>query len=93
MIFPENMGPYLSMDETSLSQGELYTIVTNKEAKGKKGAIVAMVKVTVSKTVTSILHRIPEILRNQVEEITIDLAATMELIAKRRFPKATIVSD
>ena len=93
MLFPENIGPHLSMDETSLSQGELYTIVTNKEAKGKKGAIVAMVKGTVSKTVTSILHKIPEIIRNQVEEITIDLAATMELIAKRSFPKATIVSD
>lgn len=93
VIFPENIGPYLSMDETSLSQGELYTIVTIKEAKGKKGAIVAMVKGTVSKTVTSILHKIPEILRNRVKEITIDLAATMELIAKRSFPKATIVSD
>ena len=32
------------MDETSLSQGELYTIVTNKSAKGKKGALVAMIK-------------------------------------------------
>ncbi len=28
------MGKYLSIDETSLSQGELYTIVTNKEANG-----------------------------------------------------------
>lgn len=81
------------MDETSLSQGELYTIVTNKRAKGKKGALIAMVKGTVSKVVISILQRIPEDLRNEVEEITIDLAPTMELIAKRSFPKAAIVSD
>lgn len=93
LLFQNNIGPSLSMDETSLSQGELYTIVTNKAAKGKKGALVAMVKGTVSETVISILHKIPEKLRNQVKEITIDLAPTMELIAKRSFPKATIVSD
>ena len=34
LLFPENLGAYLSIDETSLSQGELYTILTNKEAKG-----------------------------------------------------------
>ena len=93
MLFPENIGPYLSMDETSLSRGELYTIVTNKSAKGKKGALVAMIKGTVSKAVIDVLHRLPKDLRNQVKEITIDLAPTMELIAKRSFPKAIIVSD
>ena len=93
LLFQNNIGPSLSMDETSLSQGELYTIVTNKAAKGKKGALVAMVKGTVSETVISILHKIPEKIRNQVKEITIDLAPTMELIAKRSFPKATIISD
>jgi len=81
------------MDETSLSQGELYTIITNKEAKGKKGALVAIVKGTVSKTVSSVLRRVSEKSRNSVREITIDLAPTMELIAKRSFPKAVIVSD
>jgi len=44
LLFPENIGPHLSIDETSLSQGELYTIVTNKQAKGRKGAIVAILK-------------------------------------------------
>lgn len=38
VLFEKNIGPYLSIDETALSQGELYTVVTNKEAKGKKGA-------------------------------------------------------
>ena len=93
MLFPENIGPYLSMDETSLSRGELYTIVTNKSAKGKKGALVAMIKGTVSKAVIDVLHRLPKDLRNQVKEITIDLAPTMELIAKRSFPKAILLSD
>jgi len=93
LLFPENIGPHLSMDETSLSQGELYTIITNKSARGKKGALVAMVKGTTSSTVISVLQGISEALRNSVEEITIDLAPTMELIARRSFPNATIVSD
>jgi len=93
LVFPDNIGAFLSMDETSLSQGELYTIITNKAAKGKKGSLVAMVKGTVSETVISILEKIPKQLRNQVKEITIDLAPTMEIIARRSFPKATIVSD
>jgi hypothetical protein len=38
------MGKHLSIDETALSKGELYTIITNKKAKGKKGAIVAIQK-------------------------------------------------
>jgi len=93
LLFPQNIGPYLSMDETSLSQGELYTLVTNKEGKGKKGTLVAIVKGTVSKTVIAVLQRVSEELRNSVVEITIDLAPTMELIAKRSFPNAVIVSD
>ena len=44
LLFTENMGEYLSIDETAFTNGELYTIVTNKAAKGKKGALVAMVK-------------------------------------------------
>ena len=43
LVFPENMGKYLSIDETAFSKGELYTIITNKKAKGKKGAIVAII--------------------------------------------------
>lgn len=46
MLFEDNVGPSLSIDETAFSNGELYTIVTNKEAKGGKKAIVAMLKGT-----------------------------------------------
>jgi transposase len=35
MIFPDNIGAVLSIDEVSLSKGELYTFVTNKAAKSK----------------------------------------------------------
>lgn len=81
------------MDETSLSQGELYTIVTNKAAKGKKGALVCMVKGTKSDDVIKVLQQIPDKKREQVTEITVDLAPTMHRIAKRCFKNGTIVSD
>ena len=93
MLFPQNLGPNLSIDETSLSRGELYTIITNKEAKCKKGALVAMVKGTVSKNVIEVLNEIPQADRHKVLEVTADLAPSMNLIARRSFPCATIVAD
>ena len=48
LIFPENIGKRLSIDEVALSQGELYTVITNKKAKGRAGSIVAIIKGTVS---------------------------------------------
>ena len=30
LLFPDNIGPSLAIDETSLSNGELYTFVTNR---------------------------------------------------------------
>jgi len=88
MLFPENLGEYLCIDETSLSNGELYTILTNKEAKGKKGAIVAMIKGTESEYLISILKKLPEGKRRKVKEITLDMAPSMNLVVKRCFPKA-----
>ena len=43
LLFPQNIGKRLSIDETSLSNSELYTILTNKSGKGRKGTIVAMI--------------------------------------------------
>ena len=87
------MGTQLSIDETSLSHGELYTVVTNKKARGKKGAIVAIVEGTKAEDVARALENIPLSKRKKVEEITLDLAANMELIAKRSFPAAKLVTD
>jgi len=36
LVFPENIGKRLSIDEVALSQGELYTVITNKKAKGRQ---------------------------------------------------------
>ena len=93
LLYAENLGKYLSLDETSLSNGELYTILTNKEARGKKGAIVAIVKGTKASNVINILYKIPLEKRNMVAEVTVDMAGSMNLIAKKCFPKTEIVTD
>lgn len=93
MVFPQNMGTRLSIDETSISNGELYTIVTNKAAKGRKGTIVAMIKGTQTNQITEALDRIPEGLRNKVEEVTMDMAANMISAIRRCFCNARQVID
>lgn len=92
-IFPHNIGPHLSIDETSLSRGELYTIVTNKEAHGRKGSIVAIVLGTDADTVIRALRQIKSELRNKVTEITLDLSDSMNKICRKAFPRALRVID
>lgn len=83
LLYPENLGPHLSIDETSLSRGELYTILTNKAAKGGKGSIVAIVAGTKAKTVIEVIRQIPETQRKKVTEITLDMAGSMAAAARR----------
>jgi transposase len=92
-LYPENLGSQLSIDETSLSRGELYTILTNKAAKGGQGSIVAIVAGTKAETIIEVIRQIPEAQRKKVTEITLDMAGSMSMIAKRCFPRATRVTD
>jgi transposase len=93
VLFPENVGSWLSIDETALTNGELYTIVTNKAAKGKKGALVAIIEGTEAEKVISILDKIPEEIRDSVEEVTLDMANSMSKIVRSCFSKANRVID
>jgi len=93
MLFEDNIGPSLSIDETALSNGELYTIVTNKEAKGGKRAIVALLKGTQAEQIITVLERIPVRKRNKVKEVTMDMAANMIKAVRRCFPNAIRVID
>ncbi|WP_459186778.1 transposase [Parabacteroides sp. APC149_11_2_Y6] len=93
LLFEKNMGSFLSIDETSLSDNELYTILTNKEAKGRKGSIVAIIKGTKAEEVIEVLLRIKDRLRCKVKEVTLDMAANMGLTVRRCFPKAAQVTD
>jgi transposase len=93
LLFPQNIGLRLSLDETAFSNGDLYTILTNKTAKGKKGAIIAMIKGTKADVVIKILHKIPLKYRKKVKEVTLDMAGNMGLIVRKSFPNATLVID
>ena len=93
MLFAKNLGEHLSIDETAISNGELYTVLTSKSAKGGRGAIVAMIKGTESEKVIKILKQIPSRWREKVKEVTLDMAGSMNKIVKHCFPKAVKVID
>ena len=59
LLFPQNIGLRLSLDETAFSNGDLYNIITNKEPKGKKSTIIAMIKGTNADVVIKTLNKIP----------------------------------
>ena len=73
-MFWKNIEPNQSIDETSLSDGELYTIVSNKDVHGRKGAIVAIVQGTKVEDVVTALQRILWWERAMVLEVTMDFS-------------------
>lgn len=93
LVFPNNIGANVSIDETCLSTGEVYTIVSNKEAHGRKGCLVAVVKGTKAKEVSEALEKIPIELRNSVEEVTLDFSESMHNIVEKCFPNAMRTLD
>lgn len=93
LIAPWNIGSRLSIDETCLSTGEVYTILSNKDAHGKKGCIVAIVKGTKAKEVIAALKRMPPEERLKVTEITLDFSDSMKRISTECFPNAMLVLD
>ncbi len=93
LLFSDNIGPRLAIDESSLSNGELYTFVTNRDARTRERSLVAVVAGTKSEDVTAVLLRIDEEKRNAVEEVTLDLSDSMRKIVRTAFPKAGRVID
>lgn len=94
VCFPENCGPNLSIDETALSRDELFTIVTNKDAHGGPGTLVAMLYGTrVSDIVAVLEESIPAWRRLKVKEVTCDLSSAMMESVRTSFPHAIITND
>lgn len=87
------MGEYLSIDEVSLSQGELYTFITNKAGKGRQGSLVASIKGTLAKDIIAVLMKLSEDKRLSVKEVTLDMARNMHAAVAEVFTKATLVTD
>ena len=83
----------MSLDETCLSNGDVYTILTNKAAHGRKGALAAMVRGVASDVVSAVLKKIPFSMRLKVKTITTDLSSAMMLTARNAFPAASLIND
>jgi len=71
----------------------LYTFVTNKNGKGRKGTLVACIKGTLSKDIVAVLEKIPLSKRELVKEVTLDMAKNMESAVKIVFPNCSLVTD
>ena len=89
-----NIGPYMSIDETCLSNGEVWTFLTNKDSHGGKGTLAAAIPGTKSDEIISILcAAMGKSLRRKVKEVTCDLSSSMRLIAEEVFYNAYVVND
>lgn len=93
ILYPENLGADMSLDETCLSNGEVYTILTNKAAHGGKGALAAMIRGVATDVVAAVLMKIPLRLRLKVKTVTTDLSSAMMLTVRRAFPGASLIND
>ena len=93
LLFPDNIGTRIAIDESSLSNGELYTFVTNRDARTKEKSLIAVVTGTKSEDVIDALRRIDEEKRLTVEEITLDLSGSMRKFVLTTFPKADRIID
>lgn len=93
LVFPENIGPRLGIDEVSLSNGELWTMLTNKAGKGRRGTLVAAVRGTRIREIVHVLQRIPTHRRDLVEEVSMDMAKNMEAAVGEVFCNARMVTD
>ena len=93
LLHAGNIGTRLSIDETSLTRGEIYTLLTNNAARGGKGSIVATVKGTRSEDIIRCLRQIPADERAKVEVVTMDFSESMRLAVETAFPKARIAVD
>lgn len=93
VLFPENIGTHLCLDEVALSDGELYTVLTNAKARCQKGSLIAMVQGTKSEIVCKIFNQIDPLQRKMVQEISLDMANSMGKIGRICFSNASIVTD
>ena len=92
ILIAKNLGPRLGIDESEFGH-EVYTILHNKDAHGKKGAIVAIVKGTDPETVAKALRKMPQKDREAVGLVSMDLSDSMRSIVRMAFPNAMVVRD
>lgn len=93
LLFPKNIGQSLAIDDSSLSNGELYIFVTNRSSRTRQRSLVAVVAGKKPEDVVAMLNRIDQGSRNFVEEVTLDLSDSRCKIVRPSFPHAKRVID
>lgn len=89
-----NIGPYMSLDETCLSNGEVWTFLTNKDGHGGRGTLAAAIPGTKSDEIISILiGAMGKSVRRRVKEVTCGLSPSMMPVAAEVFYNAHVVND
>ena len=91
---PANIGPYMSLDGTCPSNGEVWTFLTNKDGHGSRGTLAAAIPGTKSDEIISVLvGAMGKSLRRMAKEVTCDLSPSMMLIVAEVFYNANVVND
>lgn len=93
-VFKKNIGANMGIDETSLLDGEFYTILYNKEKRGKKGSLAAIIKGTKASIVTGAIDKYAGTApKYSIQEISMDLSNGMDWIARQIAPNAMKTYD
>ncbi|WP_423249959.1 transposase [Bacteroides fragilis] len=87
------MGAYVGIDEVALFRDELYTILMNKKACGKKGSIILIIKSADVCTISHVLLKLSCRRCYQVRKITLDIGPNMEQKAHTCFPTSKCVTN
>lgn len=83
----------MAIDEVSLSQGELYTIVSSRDKPGRKKKLIAVITSTKAEDILKVLLKTPLKKRKQVREVSMDMAPSMKKACREAFPEAEQVTD
>ncbi len=90
LFFPENVGKRMTIDETALVRGELYTILTNKDT----GKLVALMKGTkAQEIIEKLMCCLPAEKRMAAEEVTLDMDTGFDWVTRECFPNAEKIVD
>lgn len=91
------IGPCMSLDETCLSNGEVWTFLTNKDGHGGKGTLAEAIPGTKSDGIISILTTVMgKSVRRKVLEVTCDLFSVDDadcIGTSEVFYNANVVND
>lgn len=89
LLYAENLGRRLSIDDTGLVGRDGNTVIGNKDS----GKLVSLISGTKASRVVEIMSKIPFTQRVKVEEISMDLSSSYDWATRVLFPNATKIVD